>query len=65
MYPNFTDTRTHSSHALDILKRSHYDSIAVAEMCGFSGGLWVFWNSEHIKMKVVLINDQMMVMFAI
>lgn len=55
-------TRTSSSSAIDILRRTAFESFAVSEAIGFAGGLWAFWNSNHLQIEVANINDQMMIL---
>lgn len=55
------ETKIHSK-ALCILRNSYFDSQAVFEANRFSGGIWTFWNSSHLNIKVGAINDQIIVL---
>lgn len=56
------ETKTQSSKMDKIMRISTFDSMAVSEAHGFSGGIWTFWESKMVDIKVATINEQTMVL---
>lgn len=56
------ETKISSIGAYPILRRTYYNTLAVSEAWGFAGGLWVFWNTSQLDIKVICINSQMMIL---
>ena len=48
------------SRSLDILPKLQFDSFDFVNPIGFSGGLWLCWNSSAISLNIVLKNNTMM-----
>lgn len=51
------ETKSHSEKALRILPNSNFDSLAGSEANGFAGGIWTFWNSAQVDIKVAANNE--------
>ena len=47
------ETKVASDNATRIMSCFHYDSKMCVEAAGFSGGIWMFWNSLELGIEVI------------
>ncbi|KAK4282627.1 hypothetical protein QN277_013982 [Acacia crassicarpa] len=47
------ETRTHGTHSSKLMRKINFDKVIIEEASGFSGGIWVMWDSKRIKVDVI------------
>lgn len=52
------ETRVHSSFVLSFISSSVFTHFAATETIGFSGGIWLLWNSSVGDLEVLAVDDQ-------
>ncbi|WCJ29423.1 LINE-1 retrotransposable element ORF2 protein [Euphorbia peplus] len=52
------ETRVPGSRAMALGQSLNFSNVDVVEAEGFSGGIWMFWNSSAIKIDILLHNKQ-------
>ena len=53
------ETRVNANRSIDILAKLQFDCFDFVNLVGFSGGLWLCWNSNVISMDIIMKNDKM------
>nr|POE77003.1 hypothetical protein CFP56_57529 [Quercus suber] len=51
-------TRISSAKAKDISLNLGFDSVCRSDANGFSGGIWILWNSDEITLDILSVTDQ-------
>ena len=51
--------RVNANKSLDILPKLQFDCFDFVNPIGFSGGLWLCWNSNVISWDIIITNDRM------
>ena len=51
--------RVNANKSLDILPKLQFDCFDFVNPIGFSGGLWLCWNSNVISWDIIMTNDKM------
>ena len=52
------ETRISSARANDLSFNLGFDSVCHSDVNGFSGGIWILWNSDETNLDILLVTDQ-------
>lgn len=54
------EIRVDSSFASKIMTKTSFTNIVVSKAYGFSGGIWVYWDSTTVSLDCISIDDHML-----
>lgn len=54
------ETRVQSTYITNFISKTNFDAYLVVEARGFSGGIWVLWDSSKVHLEPISFDDQIM-----